>query len=290
MRFSSVFLGLIALTLAVPASAQNRSRLDFRKPEAIAADLVAAHNKERALESLPALTAAPKLAEAARIHAVDMAEHEFMAHEGSDGSHPGERVARVGYHFLKAGENVARGYSSVPSVMKVWMESPPHRKNILDAEYTEIGVAVVKGKDGREYWAAEFGRPIPEFPPGEAERDLVERINRTREAARKPKLEVDARLAAAAEERARILARKPRDGERVPTGFDGIDDQNRFKDLALAAASGQPDAEAVLASFLESADHKANLMGKFTRVGVGYAQGEGGRPQWVLILGTPARR
>src|SRR5689334_15742938 len=49
-------------------------------------ELVAAHNRERAKEKLAPLTANAQLTAAARIHARDMAEHEMMSHEGSDGS------------------------------------------------------------------------------------------------------------------------------------------------------------------------------------------------------------
>src|SRR4051794_14668685 len=63
----------------------------------LVSELLEAHNRERSKENLPPLTIAPKLVEAARVHARDMAEHGLMSHEGSDGSTPAQRVERQGY-------------------------------------------------------------------------------------------------------------------------------------------------------------------------------------------------
>ena len=99
--------------------------------------LVAA-NKIRAEEKLPPLKANDKLTEAARDHARDMAEHTHLTHEGSDGSDPGKRIKRRGYVFKGFGENVAFGQEAVAEVMRTWIESPPHRENIL-GDFTEMG-------------------------------------------------------------------------------------------------------------------------------------------------------
>src|SRR5258707_1370876 len=94
------------------------------------ADLVAAHNRERAAQKLEPLAANAKLSAAALSHARDMAEHEKMDHEGSDGSKFNERIERQGYNGRRMAENIAWGHKNVELVMREWMGSEHHRENI----------------------------------------------------------------------------------------------------------------------------------------------------------------
>jgi uncharacterized protein YkwD len=58
------------------------------------------------------------------------------------------------------GENVAYGYADGKSVVNDgWMNSPPHRANILNPLYQLMGIGARKGGDGRWYVAQVFGRP-----------------------------------------------------------------------------------------------------------------------------------
>ncbi len=76
-----------------------------------------------------------------------------MSHTGSNGSSFDERVRAAGYP-RPAAENVAFGQSSADIVVAAWMDSEGHRRNILNCEYTAIGV----GFDQRgNYWTQDFG-------------------------------------------------------------------------------------------------------------------------------------
>lgn len=121
--------------------------------------LLSAHNAERARKRLSPLALNPELAEAARRHALDMANRRKMSHSGGDRSSPFDRMTRVGYRYGRAAENVAAGQADVESVMRDWMKSPGHRRNILGA-YSEIGVARAIAADGTSYWCATFGTPM----------------------------------------------------------------------------------------------------------------------------------
>jgi uncharacterized protein YkwD len=145
----------------------------------IVATLLQAHNRERADAGLPPLSANPKLDAAAREHARDMARHEKLSHEGSDESTPPQRIERAGYQGRASGENVAAGQENVAEVMRSWMNSPEHKKNIL-GNFTEMGAAVVPAEDGRRYWCVDFGRPWPVVDPTKAAAELAERINQAR--------------------------------------------------------------------------------------------------------------
>jgi uncharacterized protein YkwD len=117
-----------------------------------------AHNRIRAEKKLPSLAVSAKLTAAADAHARDMAAHEKMTHKGSNGSNPFDRIARQAYNYRRAGENVAVGYLSTERLMKGWMDSPHHKKNILGS-FSQIGVACATGADGKRYWCVTFGLP-----------------------------------------------------------------------------------------------------------------------------------
>ena len=100
------------------------------------------------------LKRSPELDAAARAHAEDMAKNSFLAHTGSDGSNPGERVSRSGYHWEVVAENVASGQTSPDDIAATWLESAGHCANLRDAKYSETGVAyALNPGDGRDiYW------------------------------------------------------------------------------------------------------------------------------------------
>jgi uncharacterized protein YkwD len=267
------------------------------------AALVAAHNRERAERKLPPLVAEPRLTAAARAHAADMASHQKMAHEGSDGSSPDDRVRRQKYIYLTTGENVAKGWESVEAVMTSWMNSPHHRENIL-GDYSEIGVARAEGPDGEPYWAVEFGRPFPRLDPTRAESDLADRLNHNRADEDKPPLRVSVRLSKAARAIARdsaikILAREKKDKEKdaskaepaTPDPFERVKESGyRYMKITLTGSFGTPTPEETLKVLLANADQKAVLLGTgYTDLGVGYALAEDGRPSWSIILARPLK-
>jgi uncharacterized protein YkwD len=124
----------------------------------LSADLVASHNQLRSESKLPSLKVSKKLQAAALEHARDMAEHKKMSHTGSDGSTPSSRVLSRGYRMRRTGENIAFGQKRVEDVMKRWMKSPPHKRNILGS-FSEIGAACAAASDGTLYWCVSFGLP-----------------------------------------------------------------------------------------------------------------------------------
>jgi uncharacterized protein YkwD len=260
----------------------------------VSATLIAAHNRERAERKLPPLVPEARLTEAARLHAVDMASHRMMSHEGTDGSTPADRVKRQKYTYLTTGENVARGQRTVDDVMTGWMNSPHHRENIL-GDFKEIGVARVEDDEGKPYWAVEFASPFPRLDPAKAETELAERLNHARADADKPALRVDPRLSQAARAIARDLAAKgslkpDEKKDAGPTPTERVKQSGyRFETLSQGGAFGTPTPETVLKSLLESPDQKAALFGPFTDLGVGYALADDGRPFWCLLMAKPLR-
>lgn len=113
-------------------------------------------NKERAKEGLAPVSYNGQLDNAAEKHASHMAKVGSMAHDGIGDGDPGERIRSEG--FAKGwGENVATGQTSPAQVVQEWMASPGHRRNIMDPNFRQMGVAYTTAENGRSYWAQEFG-------------------------------------------------------------------------------------------------------------------------------------
>ena len=124
------------------------------------AEVVEAHNQIRAAAKLPALEVSQRLQAAAQAHARDMAARGKMSHVGSRGTRPIDRIKAQGYPYRRAGENIASGYHTVDQLMKGWMNSPRHKRNILGG-FSQIGVGCAIAEDGKRYWCVTFGLPLP---------------------------------------------------------------------------------------------------------------------------------
>ena len=117
-------------------------------------------NLERAQHDLSPVVANPQLTKAAEDFGCRMIAGKFFAHRDPEsGDGPAERAVKASYRFYSVGENLAAGPSSASEVMKLWMESPPHRSIILDPTWREVGIAVRTGGEHSIYWVQEFGDP-----------------------------------------------------------------------------------------------------------------------------------
>jgi uncharacterized protein YkwD len=101
------------------------------------------------------------LAASSRLHAEDMAHHDYFSHKGRDGSSPAGRVKRAGYRYRATGENIAAGQTRPEDAVAAWLGSPEHCANLMNPVFTEMGVAfaVDAGSAMGVYWAQTFGRP-----------------------------------------------------------------------------------------------------------------------------------
>jgi uncharacterized protein YkwD len=114
-------------------------------------------NAERQAQGLAALSAEPRLMQAAQGHACDNAARRVMSHQGGDGSDLRGRLRRVDYGFAAANENVAMGYRTAESVVRGWMDSSGHRRNILARSSRDIGLGVALAPDGQLHWVLVSG-------------------------------------------------------------------------------------------------------------------------------------
>ncbi len=102
-----------------------------------------------------------RLAAVARGHSEEMARDGYFSHEGSDGSSPARRVSMAGIKWLSTGENIANA-RSVGEAESLFMNEPRfqrnHRWNILNANYTHVGVGIVRAPDGTLYITQDFAQ------------------------------------------------------------------------------------------------------------------------------------
>ena len=129
------------------------------------AQVLALTNAERAKVGCGALTIHNTLAIVAQAHAQDMAENDFFDHNSLNGASPFDRMHNAGYNYSSAAENIAAGYATPASVVAGWMGSSGHRANILNCNYTQMGVGYYKLDNDTgninyvHYWVQDFGRP-----------------------------------------------------------------------------------------------------------------------------------
>jgi uncharacterized protein YkwD len=98
---------------------------------------------------------------AAARHSRDMARGDYFDHASPDGRRVGARATEEGYRWRTVGENIAGGDRSVELVVSGWMDSPGHCRNIMNAEFSEVGVACAqrRGTTWGTYWTMVLGRP-----------------------------------------------------------------------------------------------------------------------------------
>lgn len=102
-----------------------------------------------------------KLFDAAAVHSADMANQNYFSHTSLDGRTFDQRITAAGYSWSTIGENIAAGQTSVASVMAGWMASAGHCSNIMNGNFTEVGVACVASNSATypTYWTMDLGRP-----------------------------------------------------------------------------------------------------------------------------------
>ena len=115
------------------------------------------HNDLRQKNGLNSLRENGTLNRTAQKHADYMAERSNLSHYGERWSRPSTPVTAEGYDYISVAENIATGQRSVDEVMKAWMNSSGHQRNIM-GNHTEIGFGIAYGRDGRIYWCVVFGQ------------------------------------------------------------------------------------------------------------------------------------
>lgn len=155
---------VLAVALSLSAVAQASAQ------QAEEQELMQATNQDRAEHGLGPLQWDPALAQAAAAHAQLMAQQPALSHQ-----YPGEpdlvtRAGQSGAHFRSIAENIAVA-PTPEAVEREWMNSTPHRANILDPHMNAIGVALVK-RGGAYYAVEDFSNRVAELGPQKIEQQV----------------------------------------------------------------------------------------------------------------------
>lgn len=116
-------------------------------------------NSERQKAGLQPLTLSEKLTSIANTKAQDMADKNYFDHTSPTYGSPFDMLHTFGVSYKSAGENIAAGQQTAEQVMNDWMHSSGHRANILNSDYTELGVGYVKGGSYGTEWVQLFIKP-----------------------------------------------------------------------------------------------------------------------------------
>jgi uncharacterized protein YkwD len=116
-------------------------------------------NAIRAHSGLAPLAVSPALTRAARWKSADLAGGTPFGHDDSFRGWA-QRLRDCGYPTTWARENIAAGYASGGDTVRQWMDSGPHRANILAGDMRAVGIARRAGGVYGWYWTADFGSVV----------------------------------------------------------------------------------------------------------------------------------
>lgn len=135
---------------------ENRPGNNDTSEHAFIQQVVNLVNEERAKESLAPLTIDTKVQAAAMVRAEEC--EDLFSHTRPDGSNFATALKEQNVSYRSAGENIAYGQQTPEAVMKAWMNSSGHRANIMNPNFTTIGVGYYENANGTDYWCQLFTR------------------------------------------------------------------------------------------------------------------------------------
>lgn len=124
------------------------SELSFAK------QVVALVNKERAKAGIAPLTIDSGLEQAALVRTKEI--QNSFSHTRPNGSSFATAIAEAGVTYRRAGENIAWGQKTPEAVVTAWMNSEGHRANIMNVNFSRIGVGYLTNASGTPYWTQLF--------------------------------------------------------------------------------------------------------------------------------------
>lgn len=116
-------------------------------------EVVELTNVERQKHGLAPLQIDEALSKVARVKSEDMAKQNYFSHNSPTYGSPFDMMKQFGISYRTAGENIAMGQRSPQEVVNAWMNSEGHRANILNSNFTHIGVGHASNGN---YWTQQF--------------------------------------------------------------------------------------------------------------------------------------
>mmetsp|Transcript_55078 Transcript_55078/g.159489 ORF Transcript_55078/g.159489 Transcript_55078/m.159489 type:complete len:792 (-) Transcript_55078:24-2399(-) len=254
-------------------------------------DLLFFTNQERHRNGLEELRYNKELEKSAKRHAEDMAKNNYFSHDGLDGSDLKDRVADTNYKYTNIGENLFwRTPDNDPAyAVQGWMESAGHRKNILDPQFSEIGLGYAfDPTNSKHYYVQVFGRPL-DMPNSVASpqdtRDIMFRsANEARQRQGLPPFARSRELDQGAQDHAEDMMREGQLSQKLKRGsYDRF-----FTNIGarFAARQNVNDPKGAVQGWIDKGPSADILSERFMETGIGYAT-DGEQHYYVQLFGTP---
>ncbi len=145
---AATLLSFGAQTGAISAAIQKHgSKVLAYATSMSASGLLKDTNAARADNGVGGLKLNSKLNAAAQAQANDMANRNYWSHNTPEGDPPWVWVTNEGYAYQKLGQNLAAGFDSEQATINGWLASPPHRENLLDSSFTDVGFGYANNAD-----------------------------------------------------------------------------------------------------------------------------------------------
>ena len=142
-------LAALAVVVVAPSSSSARLGGTQSRSARLQVALLAQINSFRAAHGLSRLRLSSGLRAAAGAHSAQMARLGYFSHNSANGQSFSQRLARVytarGFRFWTVGENLVWGGPDIAAgrAFQLWLGSPPHRANLLNPRWREIGLGAV---------------------------------------------------------------------------------------------------------------------------------------------------
>jgi uncharacterized protein YkwD len=150
---------------------------DVHEGEQLMFDLI---NQARAEAHLPALAYDNRLSDTAQLHSEDMFRNKYFAHDSPTLGDLGARMAKAGIRAKKFTENIANNQDLATAHHEL-MDSPGHRKNILDPDLTHVGVGIVRAENGQLLVTEDFLEDYQTYDTAALAEQLIQSLNEARD-------------------------------------------------------------------------------------------------------------
>lgn len=138
-------LAILSAPATVKVARAQGSVLAYASGSITPSELLSLTNQQRTSNGLPALRMDSRLNASAQAKAQNMFAENYWAHVSPSGIQPWYWFTQASYSYKYAGENLAKDFDTSAGTMDGWMNSPGHRANVLNANYVDVGFAVVNG-------------------------------------------------------------------------------------------------------------------------------------------------
>ena len=138
---------IIGLWVGKPFVERSQRGVLAYTTDVTSADLLIDTNQARESQNSRPVQLNSQLSQAAQAKANDMVARNYWAHITPEGKTPWVFIDKTGYQYQKAGENLAFGFVDTNNIIKGWMNSPAHKENLLNTDYTEVGFGIANSQN-----------------------------------------------------------------------------------------------------------------------------------------------